>query len=156
MSSLSTVVIGIGNSLRRDDGVGLCVARMIKELSIVGVTVIEGVGDGYALVEAWSDFDRAFVVDCAVSGSAAGTVFRFDALRESIPADLFTGLSTHSISAVDAVELGKVVGKIPRSLVIFGIEGKDLSPSESLTPEVLEAAGRVVELIAVELSAMKC
>lgn len=153
MSLLSTVVIGIGNSLRRDDGVGLYVASVIKELSIEGVTVIEGVGDGYALVEAWSNCDRAVVIDCTVSGSAAGTVFRFDALRESIPADLFKGLSTHCISAVDAIALGRILGKIPGSLVIFGIEGEDLSPGEQLTRQVEESADRVVDLIAEELSA---
>jgi hydrogenase maturation protease len=156
MSSPSTVVIGIGNGMRRDDGVGLHVARMIGDLAIEGVTVIEGVGDGYALVEAWSGCDRAIIVDCTVSGKAAGTILRFDALSENIPADLFDGYSTHSISAVDAVELGKVLGKIPQSVVIFGIEGKDLSPGENLTPEVERAAGRVVEFIAEELSVKKC
>jgi hydrogenase maturation protease len=152
VSASSTVVIGIGNSLRRDDGVGLCVASMIEELAIEGVTVIEGVGDGYALVEAWSDCNRAIVVDCTVSGNAAGRIFRFDALSESIPADLFNGYSTHSISAVDAVELGKVLGRVPQSLIIFGIEGEDVSPGEGLTPKVEEAAARVAGLIAEELS----
>ena len=152
MALLSTVVIGVGNGLRRDDGVGLDVARMVGELAIKDVTVIEGVGDGYALVEAWNDFDRAIVVDCTISGEAAGKIFRFNALSENIPTDLFNGYSTHSISVVDAVELGKVLGRIPHSLIIFGVEGKDISPGEGLTPKVKDAATRVAELIAEELS----
>jgi hydrogenase maturation protease len=152
MSVLSTVVIGVGNGLRSDDGVGLYVARLVNELAIEGVTVVEGVGDGYALVEAWSDCDRAIVIDCTVSGNTAGRIFRFDALCESIPADLFNGYSTHSISAVDAVELGKVLGRVPQSLIIYGIEGEDVSPGEGLTPKVGKAATRVAGLIAEELS----
>jgi hydrogenase maturation protease len=152
MSALSTVVIGVGNGLRSDDGVGLYVARLVGELAIEGVTVIEGIGDGYALVEAWGDCDKAIVVDCTVSGNATGKILRFDALCESIPVDLFNGYSTHSISVVDAVELGKVLGRVPQSLIIYGIEGEDVSPGEGLTPKVGEAATHVAGLIAEELS----
>ena len=152
MSSSSTIVIGIGNGLRRDDGVGLYAAHMIKKLAIENVTVIEGIGDGYALLEAWSGCDRAIVVDCTISGKAVGTIFRFDALSENIPADLFNGYSTHSISVVDAVELGKVLGRVPQSLVIFGIEGQDVSPGDRLTPEVEKAADHLIRLITQELS----
>ena len=152
MALLSTVVIGVGNGLRRDDGVGLYVARMVEELAIKDVTVIEGISDGYALVEAWNDFNRAIVVDCTVSGEAAGRIIRFDALSENIPTDLFNGYSTHSISVVDAVELGKVLGRIPHSLIIFGVEGEDILPGEGLTAKVEEAAARVAGLIAEELS----
>jgi hydrogenase maturation protease len=152
MSSPSTIVIGVGNGLRRDDGVGLYAARRIKELAIENVTVVEGIGDGYALVEAWSGCDRAVVVDCTVSGNEVGTVFRFDALNENIPADLFNGYSTHSISVVDAVELGKVLGRVPQSLIIFGIEGQDVSTGDRLTPEVEKAADHLIRLIIQELS----
>lgn len=152
MSELSSIVIGIGNSLRNDDGVGLRVAHMIGDMAIKGVSVVEGIGDGYSLVDIWSKHDRAIVIDCTVSGNTPGKLFRFDALREEIPADLFNGYSTHSISVAEALELGKVLGKIPKNLIIYGIEGKDLSPGEILTPEVEDSAHRAVELIVEELT----
>jgi len=150
--SSSAVIVGIGNSVCKDDGVGLSVARAVRNLALGSVTVIEGISDGYSLIDIWHGFRKAIVIDCVVSGGVAGQIFRFDALNDDIPAGLFDGHSTHSISAIKAIALGRTLGRLPRSLILYGIEGKDFTAGESLTPEVAEAARQVAQQIVQELS----
>ena len=143
ISKPSIIVIGLGNKYRRDDGVGLYVAEQIRMLQLRGVHVVEGVSDGAALIRIWSEADRVFVVDCAVSGQVAGYIYRFDAIEEAIPEDVFYKFSTHAISVSEAVELAKTLGEIPKSLVVYGIEGKDFSSGEGFTPAVKSSADSV-------------
>jgi hydrogenase maturation protease len=152
MDNISNVVIvGIGNEFRKDDGVGLYVSRLIQEKADKKIRVVEGIPDGFALIETWDDFSLVFVIDCAASGNKQGTIYRFDALKEKIPGDLFDGFSTHSISVVDAIELAKTLGRLPKSLMVYGIEGNDYSPGTQLSPEVKMAADQLVEQILDEL-----
>jgi len=152
MNNISNVVVvGIGNEFRKDDGVGLYVSRLIREKIDRDIKVVDGVPDGYALIETWDDSSRVFVIDCAASENNSGTTYRFDALKEKIPGDLFDGFSTHSISVVDAIELAKTLGRLPKSLMVFGIEGNDYTPGTLLSPEVKMAADQLVEQILDEL-----
>ncbi len=145
------VVVGIGNEFRKDDGVGLYVSRLIQEETDREIKVVDGVPDGFALIETWDDSSLVFVIDCAASGNKPGTIYRFNALKEKIPSDLFDGFSTHSISVVDAIELAGTLGRLPKSLTVFGIEGKNYSPGTQLSPEVKMAADQLVEQILDEL-----
>jgi len=152
MNNISdVVVVGIGNEFRKDDGVGLYVSRLIQERTDREIKVVDGVPDGYALIETWGDSSRVIIIDCVSSGAKPGTIYCFDALNEKIPGDLFDGFSTHSISVVDAIELAGTLGRLPKSLMVFGIEGNDYSPGTQLSPEVMMAADQLIEPILKEL-----
>jgi hydrogenase maturation protease len=86
-----------------------------------------------------------------VSQTKAGRTVRFDALTEKIPVELFAGYSTHSINIVTAIQLATVLGRLPRRLLVYGIEGEDLSFGEGLSPAVQKAAVTVAQDIVVEL-----
>ena len=79
------VVIGMGNPLRRDDGVGSRVARQLEALAPPGVEVRTHDGDGPGLMDAWEGMSAAVVVDAVSSGAPAGTIFRFDASAGPCP-----------------------------------------------------------------------
>ena len=147
-------VIGVGNAYRSDDAVGLYVADQVRSHALKGVAVVEGIGDGFALIDAWSDSDRAFVIDCASSGAPPGTTFRFDALRETIPSGLFSGLSTHSIAVNDAIEMARVLNRLPKGLVVYGIEGENLSTGVELTSAVQDSAHKVAKSIVEEIQTL--
>jgi len=72
-----TVVIGVGNDFRRDDGAGLAVAGRLRGRVPGGVSVVECEQEPSRLLDAWSGADRAFVVDACSGGGPAGTVHRF-------------------------------------------------------------------------------
>ncbi len=151
-ATTSTVVVGIGNEFRTDDGVGLYVARLIQAMDFKDVTVIEGVAEGTALLDAWDKAARTFVIDCAVSGQPPGTIHRFDVNENSIPAAMFNGYSTHNISVTDAVELARALGRLPRNLIVYGIEGNNFAAGADLSPKVVAAAHKVVDAIISEIT----
>ncbi len=140
-------VIGIGNDFRHDDAVGLEVARRVRQAGLAEVTVIDGVSDDYALLSAWQQCDQAWLVDCTLSDSEAGTISRFDGLTEKIPAEIFTAYSTHTINIIKTIELSRTLDKLPRQLTLIGIEGADTSAGCGLTPVVEAAAVEVAALI---------
>lgn len=147
-------IIGIGNAYRTDDGVGLYVAKQFTNHVTAGVKAVVGIGDGFALMDEWSCSDLAFVIDCARSGAAPGTIYRFDALRETIPNHLFRGVSTHSIAVNEAIEMARVMNRLPRGLVVYGIEGQDCSAGSTVTREVLQGADDVIKQIKKEIESL--
>lgn len=151
-SRASTLVIGLGNLYRKDDGVGLFVARLIGELAPDHAIMIEGVTDTCALLEKWDGSRDVFIVDCTVSSGQAGRIYRFDALNDEIPVQLFESCSSHAINIVQAVDLARALDRLPRSLTVFGIEGHDFSPGTGMTPDVELGAHFVAQRIVKELN----
>ncbi len=146
------VVIGVGNAYRGDDAVGLAVAERLRARSLDGVTVVDCEQEPTRLLDAWQGADVALVVDAASSGAQPGTVHRFDAIEGDVPARVFRS-STHAFGIGDAVELARALGRLPRRLVVFGVEGADFVAGGALSPAVDAAVDRVVDELAVEATA---
>ncbi len=147
-----TVLIGVGNPSRRDDGAG---NRFVRELrALLGecknhVRLMESDGDPAALLAAWTGVPLAIVVDASNSGAEPGTVTELDASATSNGHGLRH--STHSMGVMEAVQLGKALGRMPSRLRVFGIEGADFSYGEGLTDKVELAVAGLVGRIAAML-----
>ena len=107
------------------------------------VAVIEHDGDGLAMMEAWKDAAVVVVVDAVQSGAAPGTVHRLDARAERLPGRLLHS-SSHAFGAAEAIELARALGRLPRQVIIYGIEGRRFAASERLSAPVDRAAADVV------------
>ncbi|MCB2155770.1 hydrogenase maturation protease [bacterium] len=132
---MGVLVIGVGNELRRDDGVGIAIARRISAEQLPGVIVRECTGEGAGLINAWTGHDAVIVCDAIKSGSAPGTVHRLDASKREIPSGLFH-YSTHEFGLAEAVELSRAMDELPGRFLIFGVEGKDFSGGKGLSKAV--------------------
>ncbi len=130
-------VIGLGNEWRGDDGVGIEVARR------VGGRVLEG--EPIALVDLVEGEDEVMLVDAVSSGAPAGTLFRFEAGSEPLPGSLFGASSTHALGLAEAVELARSLGRLPRRVAVYGIEGESFAFGKGLSAPVAAAAARLVE-----------
>lgn len=136
------LVIGIGNAWRGDDGAGPAVAeRLADELPALVLP-----GEGTELIEAWGGMDRVVVVDAMRSGVAPGTIRRFDAVAGPLPSGAFACLS-HRFALPEAIEMARVLGRLPRELTVWGIEAGDVSPGRRLGPEVEAAVSRLEGVI---------
>jgi hydrogenase maturation protease len=135
---VSHLVIGVGNEYRRDDGVGLAIAARLRGRVPAGVEVVQCEQEPSRLIDAWEGAESALVVDAVESGAAPGTLHRFDAGAGPIPAGVFRS-STHAFGVGDAVELARVLGKLPDRVVVYGVEGGEFAAGEGLTAPV-EAA----------------
>lgn len=146
----SAVVIGIGNSFRRDDGVGVAVSDRIAERRPPGVRVLSATGEPAALLEAWAGAARAVVVDAAAGeGCQPGRVRRWSA--DDLDAAT-TVLSSHALGLAQTTALGRALGRMPAELVVFTVEVADTGHGVGLTPAVAAAIPEVVDAVLVELS----
>jgi hydrogenase maturation protease len=132
----SVVVVGVGNPYRHDDGAGPEVARRLLASMPVWVEVVEHDGEPTGLIDAWDDADLAIVVDAVRSHQASpGAIHRVE-VDARIDLHGVPGVSSHGASPGEAVELARALGRLPRRLVLYGIEARTFSPGLGLTPEV--------------------
>jgi hydrogenase maturation protease len=143
---MKTVVLGLGNSLRADDGVGLYVARAVKRLvDTPDVVVAESTASGLDVLDYLCGFDRAIVLDAVQTGE--WTVGDIHCLPP-----LSAGRHTtnpHSTDLATALELGRRVGlPLPSDISLFGFEVADVeSFAEQCTPEVAAAIDSCAKLV---------
>lgn len=147
-----TVIIGMGNPLLTDDGVGIAVARSVGERLCrqTGLTVKELHTGGIRLMEAMAGFKRAVVVDAMLTGAPPGTLQRFD------PAGFVTTkntFSSHDTDFATALDLGKLAGvPLPEQVSFWGIEAGEFDLfGERLTDPVAAAVAGAVERIVAEI-----
>ena len=144
------VVIGVGNAWQADDGAGLVVAQRLRKLVPEGVDVVELEGEPVTLVQAWEGADEVYVVDAVSSGAEPGTVHRVDATKTPLPREL-SNASTHLFGVGESVELARSLGRLPRRLVVYGIEAARISAGNELSPEAQRAVEETATRVLAEL-----
>jgi hydrogenase maturation protease len=138
------LILGCGNPDRSDDAAGLLAARRLREL---GVDARELSGETLALMEAWSGSAEVILIDAVASGAAPGTVTVWDAQATPLSPGRFR-CSTHALGVAEAVELARVLDRLPPSLIIYGIEGGSFDPGGLVSSEVADAVERLAQEIA--------
>jgi hydrogenase maturation protease len=146
------VVIGIGNPVRGDDAVGLEVVSRVAADLPPGAVAVALDGEPARLIEAWSGFDAAVLVDAVVSGDhPAGHVHRVQVTDASSLPSWGTGASSHAAGVAEAVALARALDRLPACLVVYGIEGVAFGEGEALSPLVAARLDTVVERVAAEI-----
>jgi hydrogenase maturation protease len=144
------VVVGVGNAYRRDDGVGLAVVEQLRERVPKGVEIIACEQEPTRLLDAWQGAEAAILVDAVASGGEPGTLYRYKASEEPVPARVFHS-STHAFGVGETIELARTLGKLPRDLVVYGIEGQTFESGDVLSASVAAAVGRAVNAVLADL-----
>jgi hydrogenase maturation protease len=145
------MIIGVGNVYRRDDGAGIAAARELAETGIRGVSIVESSGDGTSLMDTWEGAGQVYLIDATASGAPPGAIHRIDAARQTVPAR-FSHHSTHSVNLAEAIELAKILHRLPPRVTVLGIEGADFRPGTEISPAVQLGIREVVRSIFEELS----
>jgi len=144
-------VIGVGNALRHDDAAGLEGARLVRTLvDPAAVAVLEHEGEPLALIDMWQGTESVVLVDAIHSGAPPGTIHRVDISSEPIPADLRGSSSTHAVGIGEAIELARALGRLPRRVVVYGVEGVRFDAGSGLSEEVQAVIGLLAEVVARE------
>lgn len=134
------LVIGIGNRLRGDDGAsGEVVRRLHERGEQTGIEVSEQLCEPNDLLEALQGRDAVVLLDTMRSGDPPGTIRRFDASSEPLPARLRGSASTHAFGLHEAIELARALHRLPTRVIVFAVEGLDFEAGATLSAEV-EAA----------------
>jgi hydrogenase maturation protease len=139
-------VIGVGNPDRGDDAAGLHVARALAVRLPHDVEVIDFRGNLNELMPVLADADHAILIDAAQSGAEPGTIRQFDAATKPLPAGHLY-CSTHAFGVAEAIELSRALGRLPRKLIVFGIEGRDFTTGAALSDGVIQAIKKVSAMV---------
>lgn len=152
-----TIVIGLGNPLMADEGIGTVLVDELSKLAAVGklpsdsVDYLDGGCGGMYLLHSIAERRKVILIDCALMGSEPGTLRRFT------PDDVRTvkqmaHLSLHEVDILRVIELAKLLDQCPDEIVIFGIEPVSICPQQHLNdllkarlPEYLDAIGRQIQ-----------
>jgi hydrogenase maturation protease len=147
------LVVGIGNPDRGDDGFGPAVARRLRGRHPSGACILERSGDAIALIEDWVGFPSVIVVDAVAPISEPGRVHRLDLTGSPLPIG-FAPRSSHAFGIAETVELARNLGRLPRFLIAYLVEGEQFATGAPVSPAVAEAIEMVAERILAELSAI--
>ena len=148
-----TIVIGVGNEFRGDDGAGLAVARLLRAQLPPGIPVFEQSGEGTSLMDAWRNASHVLVIDAVHCGVSPGTIHRIDASTDRLPASLFP-CSTHAFGVAEAIEMARALHELPPTVVLYGIEAATFEDVQKLSAEVARAVSLVSAQISNEVAAL--
>lgn len=147
------VVIGVGNAQRGDDAVGHVVAqRLAQELGEQQtIQIVLESGEGTRLMTAWSGTEAAILIDAAIGQATPGTVHRLDAIAQPVTHS-WLRCSTHAFGVAEAIELARTLQDLPRSLLVYAIEGEAFVVGTPLSQAVEGAIPEVIAQIRRDLA----
>ncbi len=148
---MELVIVGCGNPLLGDDGVGLEVVRRLSAAPLPpGVRVVEAGLPGLTLLDIVHGYRQAVIVDAVMAGLPPGEVLCFS--DGELPPPGYSRWSLHGVGLVEALKLGRLLGDgFPEQLTIYGIQVGSVNLGEGLSPPVLAAVETVVDRIGKEV-----
>jgi hydrogenase maturation protease len=146
MPDKSPLVLGIGNLVMGDEGIGVVAARRLEmeEGLPPGVTVVDGGTGGFHLLSYFSDYDPIILIDATLDGRPPGTV---SVIEPRFLADFPRSLTAHDIGLRDMIESAALLGTLPKMFLVT-VSVANLQPvGVIVTPEVEAAIPEVVRAV---------
>jgi hydrogenase maturation protease len=144
---MRTLVIGVGNLLRTDDGAGIHVINRLNELHPKIDTVDAAMGS-IEIIEAMRGYDMAIIVDAIETGAEPGTIYKVNLTGGEQPPTI---THSHGTDLPTVLQLGRQLyaDEMPREIILLAIEAEDTTTiGDEPTRRVRGAISRVVETIA--------
>jgi hydrogenase maturation protease len=132
------LVLGLGNTLLADDGVGVHVIRRLADEHVApaGLSMVDGGTLGFRLMAVITEFDYVIIVDAAQLGEQPGSVRLLD--RQTLAHHVRSGerMSAHEAGLVDLLTLARLEGWSPLRLALLGIQPQFVDWGQRLSPPV--------------------
>lgn len=144
------LVLGIGNILLRDEGVGVRVIEQMQKMRLPDeVELVDGGTAGADLFDVLADRKKVIVIDAVQTDCGPGTVLRFTANDLAQPDGV--SISLHELGFGEALTMTRQLGCAPEDVVVFGIKPKDISCGLELSEEIAASTLKVVKLVLAEI-----
>jgi hydrogenase maturation protease len=146
-----TLVLGLGNVLLGDEGIGVWVAASLgRELEFPpDVAVLEGGTLGLDLLPRLEGVERLLLIDAVKLGREPGEIVRLEG--DAVPAALDVKISPHQVGVQDLLAAARLLGREPPLVVLWGMEPERLDPGTAFSPRVAEALPRLRDGVLEEL-----
>jgi hydrogenase maturation protease len=143
------VIIGVGNLLLKDEGVGIHVIKALQEMHLpADVELIDG-GTSPDLIAYTRAGDKMIIIDCAKSGGKAGSIYRFK--PEDLAAGKGTLTSVHEIGVRENLKLMEMTGNKPKEIVIIGIEPAEMDWGMELSKKLKKRLPDIIKVLLKEI-----
>lgn len=145
------VVVGIGNLLLKDEGIGIHVAQALQRVSSpVDFEVIDG-GTSPDIFSLLEGVDTLIVVDAAMGGGQPGDIYRLPLDALSLEGGM--NASVHQVGLVETLKVMTALGTAPETTVIIGVEPKEIGWGLELSPELEGKMAEIIDLVHEEVTA---
>lgn len=151
MSNGRTVVIGLGNPLMGDDGLGLAIAhRLLDDWDLsADVEVVDGGTWGLNLLPVIEDAERVLLIDAIDMAAAPGSLIHLP--RERLPKYLATKISPHEVDLRDVLALAELRRTLPEDTTAIGLQPAVVSLGDRLSPVVQDHLDELLAAVIGEL-----
>ncbi|MCJ7623231.1 MAG: HyaD/HybD family hydrogenase maturation endopeptidase [Anaerolineaceae bacterium] len=148
-----TVVIGFGNILLKDEGIGVHVIRELDSMprkSDREFLLIDGGTCPDALFHLPEEIGKLIVVDAVKGGGEPGSIYRFTPNDIEFKRASITSL--HQLGLKEGLGMMKFLGKYPESIIIIGVEPKEIDWGLKISPELKKIIPQVILLLEHEIA----
>ncbi|WP_207062106.1 HyaD/HybD family hydrogenase maturation endopeptidase [Motiliproteus sp. SC1-56] len=151
---MSILVLGVGNILLTDEGIGVRVVEALEQRYRIpaGVEVMDGGTAGMELLASMADRDHVILVDAVNTGAAPGTLVRL--VDDEVPALFKSKISPHQLGISDLLGVLTVTGEMPKRMTLFGVVPFSLETSTELSEAMQPKLDELVDLTVAELEAL--
>ena len=152
VSKPTVLILGIGNLVMSDDGVGVKVVQKLQREYLLPdfVDIMDGGTLGLDILPRLEDIERLIVVDAVETGDIPGTLVRL--VGDEIPLALETKVSPHQMGLKDLLTVSLLMGHAPREMVLVGVQPGSIEMDTELTPEVDVQMDAMLDLVLKELN----
>jgi len=143
---MRSLVIGVGNLLRTDDGVGIHVIKALSDLH-PGVDTLDAAMGSVEILEAMRGYDLAVIVDAIETGAEPGTVFRVNLTHGEEPPVV---THSHGTDLITTLQLGRQLygEEMPGEIILLAVEAEDTTTiGDEPTPRVRAAVQETIKTI---------
>ena len=152
------VVMGMGNALLKDEGVGIHVIHALQNSPLpanIDLEIIDG-GTSPDILHLMGEADKLIIIDAVRGGSNPGSVYKFK--TNDITAEGKNSLSLHELSLLESLEMLECMGGSPQYPVIIGVEPKEIGWGLELSSELEQKVPQIINIVLDEIreEARKC
>ncbi|WP_407701924.1 HyaD/HybD family hydrogenase maturation endopeptidase [Tepidibacillus decaturensis] len=141
------IIIGIGNTLYSDEGVGVHILPYLREALPESpyLEIIEGTTDGIKLLEPVEEADYLIIIDAINAGKLAGELITIE--DEEIPKYYGIKMSIHQVGFQEVLSAAKLRERLPEKMIMFGIQPYSLQLGLELSETVQKQLPKLVEKV---------
>jgi hydrogenase maturation protease len=149
----AVIVIGLGNTLMSDEGVGVRVVHRLSDFAgrFPSVDFVEAGTGGMSILHLIKGRDKAIFIDCAKMGEEPGVIRKFTPL-ETKSAKVLAHQSLHEFDLIKIINIADKLGECPAEVIIFGIEPQSVKPGCELSKTLADRIDEYVTAVREELS----
>ena len=142
-----TVIMGAGNILMKDDGIGVHAVRALLGHEDIpdNVEIVDAGTAGADCLLQYPDTERLIIIDAVLGGGKPGTMYRLspDDFRQAPQCKM----SLHQMSLMDSLDASRLLGTQPREIIIIGVEPAVIAEGMGMTRRVASQLSKIVEIV---------